>query len=74
MNDKSIPARVLIGDINEVQGDLKGALASYQAALGEFDRQYPDSYESPQYLIMKISELMVKVKVQPLKVDHPSEQ
>jgi len=56
-NPRSIPAQILVAEIEEAQGDRPTALQAYQAALAEFDRQYPDSYEAPRYLIRKIRDL-----------------
>ena len=60
-NPKSIPAHILVGEIKERQGDPEGALAAYQKATTEFYKQYPDSYELPQYLIHKTSDLMERL-------------
>lgn len=59
---KLIRAHMRVGDAKEAQGDLKGALEAYQKALKLFYEQYPDSYDGPQFLIHKISELDAKLK------------
>jgi tetratricopeptide (TPR) repeat protein len=50
-NPKSIPASILVGEVREGLGDLKGALEGYKNAQHEFYQQYPNSYEAPLYLI-----------------------
>lgn len=57
VNGTSIPAQVIIGEGKEKQGDPQGARAAYQAALAEFYRQNPKSYEEPLYLIYKTANL-----------------
>ena len=53
VNPKSIPASILVGEVREGMGDLKGALEGYKNAEHEFYQQYPNSYEAPLYLIDK---------------------
>ena len=60
-NPKSIAAWTIVGDTREHQNDLKGALAAYLTAAGEFNQQYPNSYESPQYLVRKTNQLIEKL-------------
>lgn len=63
-NPTSIPALVMLGELKEDRGDLKGALEAYQSALSQVDNQYPHSYEPPQYLIRKISQLFAVLRAQ----------
>jgi len=63
-NPNSIHGHIVVGQVKEAQGDLKGALGDYQTALDEFDKQYPGSYEPPQYLILKTSLLSAKLHAQ----------
>ena len=72
-NNSSIPALVMVGELKEEQGNLKDALKSYQAALAQFDKQYPNSYEPPEYLILKTSGLLAKLRSQePLERQSPT--
>ncbi len=64
-NPNSIPAYILVGDIKEAQGDLRGALTAYRKAKHEFCQQYPNSSEPPLYLIYKTSSLMNKLEGKP---------
>ncbi len=64
-NPKSIPAHILVGEVKEAQGDLRGALEAFQTAQTEFYKQYPESYEAPLYLIYKSAELLAKLKGTP---------
>jgi len=64
-NPKSIPALILVGEVKETRGDLRGALEAFQTAEAEFYRQYPKSYEAPLYLIHKSAELLAKLKATP---------
>jgi hypothetical protein len=63
-NPASLPGLVLLGELKEEQGDLKGALDAYQWALAQVDIQYPNSYEPPQYLTLKISVLFSTLNAQ----------
>lgn len=57
VNPTSIPAHIVIGDAKEAQGDLPGALDAYRRARQFFSAQYPDAYEAPRYLDLKIARL-----------------
>lgn len=61
----SIPAQILVAQVKEAQGDLQGALESYQTAETQFYIQHPDSYEPPAYLIRKSMELRKNLKSNP---------
>jgi len=57
VNQHSLSASLLIGEVREAQGDLQDALEAYQASQAEFRAQYPKSYEPPLYIIDRISSL-----------------
>jgi len=61
----SIPAQIVVAQVKEARGDLRGALESYQTAQSEFSLQHPDSYEPPAYLIYKSIQLRNKLGSQP---------
>lgn len=61
-NPRSIPAHILIGEVKEGQGDLRGALEAYQIAEADFYEQYPNSYEAPLYLVYKASDLLGRLR------------
>lgn len=64
-NPNSIFAHILVGELKEAQGDLQGALESYEAAESEFHRQYQPSCEPPDYLIYKSTETRKKLNIHP---------
>lgn len=52
---------MIVGKAQEAQPDLSGARDAFGAALRLFDKQYPNSYESPQYLIEKLGTLDLRL-------------
>jgi len=69
-NPKVIRALIIVGEAKEAQGDLAGARDSYAAAEGQFYKQFPNSYEAPEFLILKIASLEERLKKQPAPVKH----
>jgi tetratricopeptide (TPR) repeat protein len=69
-NPKVIRAHIIVGEAKEAQGDLAGARDSFAAAEGQFYEQFPNSYDAPQYLILKIATLEERLKNQPTLAKH----
>ena len=59
VNPQSIQSLILLGDIEEGRKNLSIALSTYEKALDEFQRQYPDSRGAPRSLVSKINRLRV---------------
>lgn len=56
-NPNSIPALNLLGNVKEKRLNLPAALSAYEKAFEEFNKQYPDSRESPTLIIKNIKRL-----------------
>ena len=55
INDQSISGHTFLADAHYIKNNNQEALKSYKIALELFYNQYPDEYESPQYLISSIN-------------------
>jgi tetratricopeptide (TPR) repeat protein len=53
----SIPAQILLADIQEGRGNISAALSAYEKALEEFNKQYKDMREPPVFILAQINRL-----------------
>ena len=60
INDQSISGHTFLADAHYMKNNNQEALKLYRIALELFYNQYPDEYESPEYLISSINLLEAK--------------
>jgi tetratricopeptide (TPR) repeat protein len=53
----SIPAQLLLADIQEGKGNISAALSAYEKALEESNKQYKDVREPPVFILTQINRL-----------------
>ena len=58
----SINGHMLTGRYYEAKNDAKAALESYLMAKKEFEDKYPDSYEPPDFIDVRINALSIRKK------------
>jgi len=57
-NPSSIRSLALLGNIEEMKGELYSALSTYVKALEEFEKMYPDLDEAPDGIISNIERVL----------------
>jgi tetratricopeptide (TPR) repeat protein len=57
----SIDANILLAEMLEEAGDLPAALATFQRAIEDYERQHPNSQEPHPYLTMRVGALLHKL-------------
>ncbi len=62
-NPQLIRAHIALGEAKEALGDLSGARDAFLTARRLFDEQHPDSYEAPQYLVLRIARLDARLGI-----------
>ncbi len=62
-NPQLIRAHIALGKAKEALGDLSGARDAFLTARRLFDEQHPDSYEAPQYLVLRIARLDARLGI-----------
>jgi hypothetical protein len=64
----------LLGKTQEAKGDYRAALESYERALEEFDRRYPDDDHAPEGVMRGIWRIRKQLGIELPVIEEPVQQ